>query len=67
MTALFHWHLFHRKKHCVWCMNIEDDRCPDRKKGSLSQIGATSGWQAFKHHKVLIEVKELRMGIGRVT
>ena len=42
-------------------MNIEDDRGTDRKKGSLSQIGATSGLQAFKHHKVLVEVKELRM------
>ena len=40
-------------------MNVEDDRYPDRKKGGLSQIGTASGWQAFKRHKVLIEVKEL--------
>ena len=36
-------------------------------KESRSQIGASSSWQAFKHHKVLIEVKELRVRIGRVA
>ena len=48
-------------------MNVEDDKYPDRKKGRLSQLGATFGWQAFKCYKVLIEVKELRVRIGRVA
>ena len=48
-------------------MNIEDDRHPDRKKGSLSRIETTSGWQAFKRHTVQIEDKELRVRIEQVA
>ena len=47
-------------------MNIENDRHPDRKKGSLSQIGTTSGWQTFDCHTVLIEKKELSVRIEAV-
>ena len=47
-------------------MNIGDDRYPDRKKGSLSKIETTSGWQAFDCYTVLIEDKELRLRIEAV-
>ena len=64
--ALFDWYLYHAKTHCACCMNIENDRHPDRKKGSLSKIETTSGWQAFDCHTVLIEDKEIRVRIEPV-
>ena len=47
-------------------MSVEDDRHPERKKGSLSQIKTTSSWPAFDCHTVLIEDKELRVRIEPV-
>ena len=53
-TALFHWYMYHAKTYCTFCMNVVDDRYPDRKKGSLSQIKTTSSWQAFDCNTVLL-------------
>ena len=64
-TALFHWYLYHAT-HCACYMSVEDDRHPERKKGSLSQIKTTSSWPAFDCHTVLIEDKELRVRIEPV-
>ena len=47
-------------------MSVEDDRHPERKKGSLSQIKTASSWQVFEYHTVLIEDKELRVRIEPV-
>ena len=47
-------------------MSVEDDRHPERKKGSLSQIKTASSWQVFECHTVLIEDKELRVRIEPV-
>lgn len=54
----------HDKTKCVWCMQGEDMRHPNRVRNKLFRINTQSAWRTFKRYTVLIEDEELR---GRLT
>ena len=55
------------KTKCVWCMNGEDDKHPDRKTGKLSRLETLSAWRAFKCHIVLTQDESLCVRIERLA
>ena len=56
----------HNKTKCVWCMQGEDTRHPNRVRNKLFRINTQSAWRAFKRHTVLIENEQLRDRLTRL-
>ena len=48
------------KMKCVWCMQGEDAKLPNRSRNKLFRIGTISAWRTFKRHTVFLEDSELR-------
>ena len=56
----------HEKMKCVWCMQGEDAKHPNRSRNKLFRIGTHSAWRTFKRHTVFLEDNELRDRLTRL-
>ena len=50
----------HDKTKCVWCMEGENMKHPNRPRNKLFRLYTVSAWRTFRRHTVIIEDTQLR-------